>query len=138
MNESVSPPRRLRSIAAVVLGLVVTAALSTGTDLLLRATGLFPPADQPLGNAQFALAAGYRTLFAAVGGYVTAQLAPRNPLRHALILGGIGLLLALLGLIASRGQGPEFGPDWYPLSLILTALPATWAGATLQARHRRG
>ncbi|HVH34117.1 MAG TPA: hypothetical protein VM847_08420 [Tahibacter sp.] len=138
MTESASPPRPLRSIAAVVLGLLVTAVLSTGTDLLLRAVGLFPPADQALGSAQFALAAGYRTLFAVAGGYVTAQLAPRHPLRHALILGGIGLLLALLGLIASRGQGPGFGPAWYPLSLMLTALPATWAGATLQARRRRG
>lgn len=138
MNEPASPSRPLRSIAAVVLGLLVTAVLSIGTDLLLRAAGLFPPAEQPLSNAQFALAAGYRTVFAAVGGYVAARLAPRHPLRHALVLGGIGLLLALLGLIASRGQGPEFGPTWYPLSLILTALPATWAGATLQARRRRG
>lgn len=138
MTDPAPASRPLRSIAAVVLGLLVTAALSIGADLLLRAAGLFPPADQPLGNAQFALAAGYRTVFAAVGGYVAAQFAPRHPLRHALILGGIGLLLALLGLIASRGQGPEFGPAWYPLSLVLTALPATWAGATLQARRRRG
>jgi MFS-type transporter involved in bile tolerance (Atg22 family) len=138
MNEPASPSRPLRSIAAVVLGLLVTAALSIGADLLLRAAGLFPPADQPLSNAQFALAAGYRTVFAVVGGYVAARFAPRRPLRHALILGGIGLLLALLGLIASRGRGPEFGPAWYPLSLVLTALPATWAGATLQARRRRG
>lgn len=137
MNES-APPRPLRSIATVALGLLVTAALSIGTDVVLRASGLFPPAGQPLGDAQFALAAVYRTVFAALGGYVAAQVAPRNPLRHALILGGIGLLLALLGLIASRGQGPEFGPAWYPLSLVLTALPATWTGATLQARSRRG
>lgn len=138
MTDPAPASRPLRSIAAVVLGLLVTAALSIGTDQLLRAGGLFPPADQPLGNAQFALAAVYRTVFAALGGYVAAQLAPRHPLRHALILGGIGLLLALLGLIASRGRGPEFGPAWYPLSLVLTALPATWAGATLQARRRRG
>ncbi|ODU31742.1 MAG: hypothetical protein BGP24_18770 [Lysobacterales bacterium 69-70] len=137
MNESAPASRPLRSIAAVVLGLLVTAALSIGTDFALRASGLFPPADQPLGNAQFALAAVYRTVFAALGGYVAAQFAPRHPLRHALILGSIGSLLALLGLIASRGQGPEFGPLWYPLSLVLTALPATWAGATLQARRRR-
>ncbi|WP_257388898.1 hypothetical protein [Tahibacter caeni] len=138
MNESASPPRPLRSVAAVVLGLLAAVALSLVADLLLRASGLFPPADQPLSDPQFALAAAYRTVFAAVGGYVAAQLAPRRPRRHALVLGGIGLLLALLGLIASHGRSPGFGPAWYPLSLVLTALPATWAGATLQARRRRG
>ncbi len=31
-------------------------------------------------------------------------------------------------------RGPEFGPHWYPLALVATALPCAWAGGLL---HRK-
>jgi hypothetical protein len=130
MTESTSPNRALRSIVAIVIGLLTTVALSTATDLALYASGVFPVPGTPMSNALFALATAYRVIFAAAGGYVAARLAPRHPMKHALILGGIGFLLALAGVIATWGKA-EYGPAWYPIALVLTALPATWAGARL-------
>ncbi len=130
MTESTNTHRTLRSIAAVVLGLLVTVALSTATDMALYASGIFPSPGMPMSNALFALATAYRVLFAAAGGFVTARLAPREPMKHAMILGGIGFVLALAGVVATWGKA-EYGPAWYPIALVLTALPATWAGARL-------
>jgi hypothetical protein len=50
-----------------------------------------------------------------------------RPVRHALVLGAVGLALATLGGVAMRGVGPA----WYPLALVALALPTTWAGAKL-------
>src|SRR6478672_9642043 len=120
MTESTNTNRTLRSIAAVALGLLVTVALSTATDMALYASGIFPAPAMPMSNALFALATAYRVLFAAAGGYVTARLAPREPMKHALILGGIGFVLALAGVVATWGKA-EYGPAWYPIALVLTA-----------------
>lgn len=36
-------------------------------------------------------------------------------------------------------QGPEFGPKWYPILLVITALPCVWAGGMLvSARGKTG
>jgi hypothetical protein len=38
-------------------------------------------------TGDYLLALVYRTVYGILGGYVTARLAPRAPMRHALILG---------------------------------------------------
>ena len=32
---------------------------------------------------------------------------------------------------ATWNKGPEFGPHWYPLALVATALPCAWLGGRL-------
>jgi hypothetical protein len=122
-------PRRLRrSIAAVVAGLVAIFAVTTATDLVLHATGVFPPVDAPpMSSALFALAFAYRFVFDVAGCYLTARLAPRRPMQHALALGSIGVVLSLAGAIAMWGAGPA----WYPLGLAASALPCAWLGGRL-------
>ena len=69
MSET-RPPRRLgRSIGAVLAGILAGIALTIGTDLALRASGVFPPLTQqpPMSDALFLLATAYRTLFGAAG-----------------------------------------------------------------------
>jgi hypothetical protein len=66
-----------------------------------------------------------------VGGYLTARLAPSHPLTHALILGVIGLVLGIAGVAASWNAGPELGPKWYAIALVITALPSAWLGGKL-------
>jgi hypothetical protein len=61
---------------------------------------------------------------------LAARLAPSAPARHALILGGIGVLLSTLGAIAMW----DHGPGWYSIANIVIALPCAWAGAKLFAR----
>jgi hypothetical protein len=75
------------------------------------------------------LALSYRTVYAVLGSYIAARLAPRNPMRHALILGFIGLPLSVAGaIVAIKGN---FGPAWYPIALALTTLPCAWLGGVL-------
>lgn len=125
------PHRTWRSICAVAAGFLVVFVLSTVTDVLMHATGIFPPWFQPMDASLWVLATAYRVIYTVLGGYVAARLAPDRPMRHALVLGFIGLAVALAGALATLGRGPEFGPPWYAFGLVLTALPCCWLGGVL-------
>jgi hypothetical protein len=132
MTESgVSGRRTGRSVWALFAGFLVVVVLSTAADLLMHATGVFPPMGEPMSDSRFVLASAYRFVFAVVGCYVTARLAPARPMKHALIGGAIGLVLATIGAVATWNAGPAFGPHWYPLSLVVTAIPCAWIGGRL-------
>ena len=75
------------------------------------------------------LALAYRIIYTIVGGYLTARLAPRNPMRHVLILSLIGLAMGVLGVVATSGL--DLGPRWYPIAIAATALPCTYLGGLL-------
>src|SRR5262245_27778266 len=119
-----------RSIGAVVAGILVNVVLATAIDFVLQATGVFPPARQPMANGLYALAMAYRLAISVAGGYVTARLAPSRPMAHVLALGIIGFVLAVMGTVVMWNAGPH----WYPLALVVTALPATWLGGRLSGR----
>jgi len=122
----------------VLGGLITTVVLSTAADLAMVAAGIFPPAGQPMSEGMFLLAAAYRLAFTVVGGYVTARLAPSRPMRHAMVLAGIGVLAGLGGLVAFyKIGGPAMGPAWYAIQIPLTAIPGVWAGAWLAMRSPR-
>lgn len=126
-------PRRIgRSIGAIVAGLLAIFVLSLGTDVVLHATGVFPPWFQYMSDSLFVLAMAYRCVYSVLGAYLTARLAPQRPMQHALILGVIGVLLSTLGTIGTWNKGPEFGPRWYPLALIAISLPLSWLGGKLR------
>ena len=71
-----TPRPRLRSVGAVLAGLVTTFAITTAVDLALHATGVFPPLPVVMSDALFAPALAYRIPFNAAGCYVAARLAP--------------------------------------------------------------
>jgi hypothetical protein len=48
-------------------------------------------------------------------------------MKHALILGGIGLVLSSVGAIAAA----DLGPAWYAWTLAAMALPIAWLGGKL-------
>jgi hypothetical protein len=131
-------PRRIgRSIAAVFAGLLTIAVLDNLIDFILHSTGVYPPVGQTMADALFLLALGYRTIDGALGCYIAAALAPSRPMRHALTLGGIGVVLSSLGLLATLGGGPEFGPLWYPLALVAISLPCAFFGGKLAESRRQ-
>lgn len=132
-------PRRrpLRSAWALLAGFVVVVVLSLGTDVALHATGVFPPWGQPMSDALFLLATVYRTAYGVFGSFLTARLAPTRPLAHALAGGVVGLVLSTAGAIATWDRGPEFGPRWYPLALVATALPCAWGGGLIHGALSR-
>ena len=132
MNEAQPPRRILRSIGALFAGFVVVVVLSLGTDLVLHATGVYPPWGEAMSDALFLLATAYRTVYAVLGSYLTARLAPYAPMKHALAGGIVGLVLSTVGAVSTWDKGPEFGPHWYPLALVATSLPCAWAGGRLR------
>ena len=127
-----------RSIGAVVAGIVVGVVLTTITDVVLHAMGVFPAWGQPVSDGPLVLATAYRIVFGVLGCYVAARLAPDRPMRHALIAGFIGFIVSIAGAVVTWNKGPAFGPHWYPLALIVTALPCAWAGGWLRERQLRG
>jgi hypothetical protein len=122
-------------LGALFAGFLVVVVLSLGTDMALHATGVFPPWGQPMSDALFLLATLYRTLYAIGGSYVTARLAPHRPMKHALAGGLVGLVLSTVGAVTTWDRGPAFGPHWYPLALVATALPCAWVGGRLRERQ---
>jgi hypothetical protein len=77
------------------------------------------------------LATAYRTVYSIAGCYLAARLAPNRPIRHALALGVVGLIVSTAGAITTWNGGPAYGPKWYPLALIALAMPGAWAGGKL-------
>jgi len=124
--------RVLKSILAVLAGIIVDVILSIGTDALLHATGITPALGQRFPDNLLVLATAYRAAYGVAGGYVTARLAPDRPMQHALAGGFLGLVLGTLGAVLTWNKGPEFGPHWYPVALILLSLPCAWMGGALR------
>jgi hypothetical protein len=121
----------------VLAGLLVVVIPSVATDAVLHATGVFPAVGEPMSDALFALATAYRIVYGVAGGYVAARVAPDRPMQHALALGGIGLLVSIVGAVATWGRGPAFGPVWYPLAIVAIAVPCAWAGGKLRDMQLR-
>jgi hypothetical protein len=125
---------RLRSVGAVLAGLVTTFAVTTAVDVVLHATGVFPPMPEVMSDALFALALSYRIPFNAAGCYVAARLAPSRAFHHALALGAVGVVLATLGAIAMW----DCGPAWYSLANVAVAMPCAWVGGRVAGRGAGG
>ncbi len=122
----------LTSIGAVLAGFVAVFVLSLGTDVVMHIAGVFPQLGQPMSDALFVLATLYRTVYCIAGSYMAARLAPNRPMEHALVLGVLGLIVSITGAVVTWNKGPAFGPHWYPLALIVTAIPCAWVGGRLR------
>ena len=134
--SSTQAPRNLgRSILAVIAGFVAVVVLSIGTDVALRAAGILPPFAQPMSNSLFLLATAYRSIYSVAGSYIAAHLAPARPMKHALLLGVVGLVVSAVGAVATWNK-TELGPHWYPLALVVLAMPCAWLGGLLQRRKQ--
>lgn len=131
-------PRRLgQSAWAVFAGFLFVVILSLVTDALFHKLGVFPPLGEYTPDKPLLLATAYRVIFGVIGSYITARLAPRNAMRHALIGGCIGIALATLGAVATWNR--NLGPHWYSVALIVFGLPQSWLApnstfVTLRAR----
>jgi hypothetical protein len=123
--------KTFKSIGAVTAGFAALAILSTMTDSVLEKTGVMkthPFADNP--GWLIAVVVLYRTVFNTFGCYLTARTAPNRPMRHAIILGLICVVLTTVGLVVMW----DIPPRWYPISLIVLTLPAAWLGGRLATR----
>jgi hypothetical protein len=128
----------LKSIGAVIAGYLVSAVL---TAVTISALGvLFPGSYQPENTGWVVFNVIYGCLFAVIGGYVAARLAPSRPFRHALILGILMALFATLTgyMVSVTPPSPQYAlqPDWYYPVLAITVLPSILLGAWIFIRSK--
>ena len=124
----------LKSIGAVLAGMLAGIILTIVTDIVLHAVGVFPPwGNSMVGfDGPLLLATVYRTVYGVLASYIIARRAPNRPMQHALVGGFIGLVVSILGAAVTWNKGPAFGPHWYPLALVVLAMPQAWAGGKLR------
>lgn len=128
----------LRSVLAVLLGIitltVISFAVEAGMDpLLLR---LFPhalPNEAALGQNLVVRAVmfAYGAASIGAGGYVTARVARRAPVGHALAMGLLQSVLTLYAMYAVV----KHAPMWIWIISTVMAVPAAWLGGLLAARR---
>ncbi len=128
----VATHKTARRIGAVLAGLVSIFVVTTATDVVLHGAGVFPDWSTRMSDGLFVLATAYRVAYGILGSYITARLSPDRPMRHALILGAIGVVLSIAGALALGDRGPL----WYSLAVIAMSLPCAWAGARIQGARR--
>jgi peptidoglycan/LPS O-acetylase OafA/YrhL len=116
----------------LLAGIVAGVILSLGTDVLLHTIDVFPPWGQPMSDTLFLLATAYRTVYSIAASHIAARLAPDRPMQHALASGVVGLVVCVVGTAVTWNKGSAFGPHWYPLALIMLAMPCAWAGGNLR------
>lgn len=129
--ETQAPRQTGKSIWAIVAGFLVVVILSLATDALMRRAGVFPRLGQVMSNSLFALATAYRALYSVAGSFITASLAPNRPMFHAMLGGFIGLAAGIPGAVLTWNR-TELGPHWYPVALVVTALPCAGLGGKLR------
>ena len=111
----------IRSILSVIAGyatMVVLVMLATvlAVKTMLPATDLQSAMKLKPTPSYLAVNLAYSGLFAVLGGFVTAAVAGRAPLPHALALAVMMIVLGIVSLLQSTsGQQPR----WYGLTLLL-------------------
>jgi hypothetical protein len=120
----------IRSILAIAAGFISIGLLAFGADAVLRNVmpGAFSPAGRVDSVPVLLLIMSYVLVFAVAGCYLTARLAPNRPLKHALILGALGLIFNIAGTIALWHTAPA----WFHLISLLLVMPAAWLGGRLR------
>jgi hypothetical protein len=73
----------------------------------------------------------YVAVFAIGGCWLAARLAPSHPMRHALILGALGLIFNIAGTIAMW----DTAPAWFHILSLLLVMPYAWIGGRLRERQ---
>jgi hypothetical protein len=124
-----------KSIWAIAAGVIFIVVMSTLADAVFHAIGVYPPWNEPIDDKLALLATSYRTAISVAGAWLTARLAPSDPMKHALILGVVGTIMGTMGVIATWNMG--MGPRWYPIALAVLAIPQCWLGGWIYEQSAR-
>jgi hypothetical protein len=123
----------VRSVVAVVVGFVVIGVLAMGTNALLKATmpGVFAPDGRVDSVPWLLFIQLYVLAYAVFGCWLAARLAPNGAMRHALILGVLGLAFNIAGTVALW----DLMPAWYHIVALALVMPAAWVGGWIRERQ---
>jgi len=117
-----------KSIGAIAAGFLLGAVLSIVADILFNSADLMNMENfKETSSGIIFVVIVYRFIFNVCGCYLTAKLAPSKPMKHALIIGVIGTVLAILGSAAMWDKAVA----WYNVTVILISFPSAWLGAKL-------
>lgn len=125
----------LRSVGAIIAGYVTTVVL---TIMIISGLGAVLPESLNSANTGWVIAnIIYGAIVAGIGGYVTAFIAQKAELKHALILAGIMLVFGIMSFVAAMPTLEETGqPVWYYPVLMLTSTPAVVLGGYFRAQQK--
>jgi len=116
-----------KSIGAVIAGFILIVVLSVTVDSILKVMDILPPDHLFVSTGLILFVLFYRAVFSLIGSYLSAKLAPQNPMKHALALGVLGLVISSIGAIVAS----DLGPGWYAWTLAAISLPVAWLGGRL-------
>ena len=123
-----------RSVLVVLGGFLLIGVLSLGTDVLVKSAlpGHFDAAGGTRHVGILVATLAYVFVYATFGCWLAARLAPSKPMRHAMILGLLGLAFNVAGTYAAWNTAPT----WYHAVALLLVLPAAYLGGLLASRPR--
>jgi hypothetical protein len=124
-----------KSIAAVIAGFAAITILTSIVDAVLTGIDIFPSKPQEYTSGLLCIALIYRTIFAVLGGFVVAKLAPFRPMNHIIVLAVTGTLIGIAGVITGWDQAGY--PHWYSITLTVLTFPAIWYGGRLTVDKKR-
>jgi hypothetical protein len=129
-----APPPMTRSILVVVGAFLLVGALIVGTTTAV--TGAAPQYFGEGGSTRHAgvllLMQLYVFVYATLGCWLAARLAPSKPMRHAMVVGWLGLAYNVVGTYFAWGLYPA----WSNVLGLLLVMPAAYLGGLLAARPR--
>lgn len=122
-----------RSVMAIVVGFLFIGLLAFGADAVLRSAmpDAFDAAGRVTSVPILILMLAYVGVFAVAGCYLAARLAPNKPMRHALILGVLGLVFNIAGSMAMWNTAPA----WYHVTALALVMPYAWLGGRIRERQ---
>jgi hypothetical protein len=128
----------IRSVVATLAGIVTLtggsfAIEAVGDPLMMR---LFPQALSSraaisLNPWAMLFMFAYTAICVGAGGYVTAWIARRSPVRHAIIMGVVQEVLTVWAMLSIGREAPL--RNW--ISALLFTIPVAWLGGVLRARQ---
>jgi hypothetical protein len=117
------------SFLAILLGFIAIIGLTgIATALLKQFAPGMTGEDGPFDPFTMAVHVGLDLVFSGLGGYITARIAQKNPIAHALMLALVVLLLTAFSTLQRKGKQPVY------YLLISTTIPplAVLAGGVLR------
>jgi hypothetical protein len=126
----------MRSVYAVLMGFIFIGVLAFGTDAIIRAMSPWAfDANGATSNLSILiLMMVYSSIYGMVGCYIAARFAPSHPMRHALILGVIGVAVGGMQIAALWSHAPA----WYNILSLALILPLAWLGGRLRENELVG
>ena len=123
----------LRSILSVVLGYLTMAGLVIATVFVVFGSAEGWEENQVPSTGSLVLFAVLGGVYALLGGWVTARVAPRAPFVHVLALGAV-----ILGLwFLDAGASPMEVPTWFQVAILFSGVFGALVGGGLGAAQAR-